>query len=397
MASGKGSSSCTACTTSAPSARSTVASSFPDQAVAVQDRQRVVAPAALDRWLVHLQQVVELEDLGQPLAVLDEPVEGREQRRTTVVRRRGGVEQGRVDPPGAADALDDGGLTRLAHTVLLTRRRRRPGTRDAERGQPPPVDDAARLLDVGDRVVGVDPLGEVPELLAAPSPGSGDLAAGDHQLQQHPDVAVVVPARRLPRHVAAVGQLAGGQRSVSAQPVEQVAAAGVVGRHPLGARDLPLLERPAPRPLRHLGPEQRQVLRRTDVALVLDQPLLVDRVAQLARVVRRAEAAPQHQVGARRDGAGRLRLEHHQVPDHVEENGRTLHPEQLGLHGDPPRVGPGQLVGHAHSLAPGPSLPSRRGRIRPSCAAVTTRVPSLVKIRPKARPRAPCADGDHWS
>ena len=38
-----------------------------------------------------------------------------------------------------------------------------------------------------------------------------------------------------------------------------------------------------------------------------------------------------------------------------------------------------------------------RIRIRPSCATVATRVPSSVKTRARARPRAPCAEGDHWS
>ena len=38
-----------------------------------------------------------------------------------------------------------------------------------------------------------------------------------------------------------------------------------------------------------------------------------------------------------------------------------------------------------------------RGRIRPSWATVATRVPSSVKTRPSERPRAPLADGDHWS
>ena len=53
---------------------------LPDQPVAVQDRQRVVAPDPLLDGLVHLQQVVELEELVEPLAVLDQAVERREQR-----------------------------------------------------------------------------------------------------------------------------------------------------------------------------------------------------------------------------------------------------------------------------------------------------------------------------
>ena len=46
-----------------------------DQAVPVQDRHRPVAPPPLRRRLVHLELVVELEDLGHALAVEDEPVE----------------------------------------------------------------------------------------------------------------------------------------------------------------------------------------------------------------------------------------------------------------------------------------------------------------------------------
>src|SRR6266702_8868466 len=40
-----------------------------DQPVAVEDRQREVPPAALGGRLVHLQLVVELEQLDRPLAV----------------------------------------------------------------------------------------------------------------------------------------------------------------------------------------------------------------------------------------------------------------------------------------------------------------------------------------
>jgi hypothetical protein len=45
------------------------------QLVAGQDRQREVPPPALGRGLVHLQLVVEAEQLDRPLAVVDQPVE----------------------------------------------------------------------------------------------------------------------------------------------------------------------------------------------------------------------------------------------------------------------------------------------------------------------------------
>src|SRR6478736_3786536 len=54
---------------------------LPDQAVAVDDRQRVVAPAALGRRLVHLERVLEVEQLLGAAAVVDEPVERRQERR----------------------------------------------------------------------------------------------------------------------------------------------------------------------------------------------------------------------------------------------------------------------------------------------------------------------------
>ncbi len=51
------------------------------QLVAVQDRQRQVAPPAADRGLLHLHLVVESEPFDGALAVVDEPVKARQQRR----------------------------------------------------------------------------------------------------------------------------------------------------------------------------------------------------------------------------------------------------------------------------------------------------------------------------
>ena len=182
---------------------------LPDQPVAVEDRQRVVAPDPLLDGLVHLEQVVELEELVEPLAVLDQPVERREQRGAARERR---VEERRLDPPLALHALDDRGLADVADVVRLALLRRLPHPGHAERVQPPLVAHPQRLVGVGHRVVGVDPLGEVPQRLAALATGRGHLAAGDHLLEQHLDVLVVVPARRRPGHLAAVLERARRQR-----------------------------------------------------------------------------------------------------------------------------------------------------------------------------------------
>jgi len=50
----------------------------------VEDRQGEVAPAAFGRRLVHLQRVLEVEDLLCADAVVDEPVERRQQSGPTV-------------------------------------------------------------------------------------------------------------------------------------------------------------------------------------------------------------------------------------------------------------------------------------------------------------------------
>ena len=54
---------------------------LPDQPVVVEDRQGEVAPAALGRGLVHLERVLVVEQLLGADAVVDEPVERRQQRR----------------------------------------------------------------------------------------------------------------------------------------------------------------------------------------------------------------------------------------------------------------------------------------------------------------------------
>src|ERR1051325_10673160 len=54
---------------------------LPDQAVAVENREGEVAPAALGRRLVHLERVFEVEELLRADAVVDETVERRQERR----------------------------------------------------------------------------------------------------------------------------------------------------------------------------------------------------------------------------------------------------------------------------------------------------------------------------
>ena len=109
---------------------------------------------------------------------MDQPVERRKQRGAPIegsadVR----VEVGRVDAPPALDALDLGRLAGLPDDGGLHGNLGAGGAGDAERGQPSPVPLPLGLGGGEDRVVGVNPLGEIPQPLSALAPGHRDLAA----------------------------------------------------------------------------------------------------------------------------------------------------------------------------------------------------------------------------
>jgi MFS family permease len=74
-----------------------------DEPVAVQDGQGVVPPPALVPGLVHLEDVLEVEELLGADPVVHQPVEGREQRGAPLERQ---VQVRRVDSPGARRPLD---------------------------------------------------------------------------------------------------------------------------------------------------------------------------------------------------------------------------------------------------------------------------------------------------
>src|SRR5204863_3789117 len=115
---------------------------------------------ALGGRLVHLQRVLEVEQLQDADAIVDETVERRQQRRAAqevAVQIRG------IEAPLALDAFDYGGLTGLADVDRLHRHRSGFRSGDAERGQPALVLPTPGLLDGRDGEVGrVDALGEVP-------------------------------------------------------------------------------------------------------------------------------------------------------------------------------------------------------------------------------------------
>src|SRR4051794_41943550 len=82
---------------------------LPDEAIVVEDRQREVAPPPLRGRLVHLEDVLEAEELRRARAVVDQAVERRQQRGAAGERSR---ERRGIEAPLARDAVDDGGLAR---------------------------------------------------------------------------------------------------------------------------------------------------------------------------------------------------------------------------------------------------------------------------------------------
>ena len=172
----------------------------------MEDGQGEVAPAALGGGLVHLERVLEVEQLLGARPVVDEPVERRQQRRPSFEIRS---ERGGVDAPLALRALDDGRLAGLADVDRLDRHGGRLLPGDPERGEPPLVPDPVRLVDGRDDDVGrVHARGDVPQPLPSETPGDRDLAAHHQELEHLGDVAVVRPAGRGPRHHARVRDVA---------------------------------------------------------------------------------------------------------------------------------------------------------------------------------------------
>src|SRR5262249_22974638 len=79
-----------------------------DKSVVVEDRQREVAPPSLVSRLVHLQGVLEVEQIPRADAIMDQPVEWRQQRRTTLELSSDGR---RVHYPATRSSLDLSRLT----------------------------------------------------------------------------------------------------------------------------------------------------------------------------------------------------------------------------------------------------------------------------------------------
>ena len=93
------------------------------------------------------------------------------------------------------------------------------------------------------------------------------------------------------------------------------------------------------------GEQQAQVAHRPDQRVVLEQrAVLLERLRELSRLVRGAEAAPGDEVGVGRDGGGRVDLQQGQLLDDPKQVGRARRVEQLRAHRDAPGLRLGEPV-----------------------------------------------------
>ncbi|WP_344942324.1 hypothetical protein [Terrabacter ginsenosidimutans] len=246
-----------------------------------------------------------------------------------------------MDAPRARHPFDLGGLAGVTDVGALARHDGAGGARDAEGGEAALVAVGEGLLERERRQAGrIDAVRQVEVALAALAPGDGDLAAQGEGLEHLRDVAVVGPAGRRPRDDARVRDVARQQRPVGLERGEDVAAERVVGREPLGHEGVGL-------GLADLGDHGRDVLRAAHVGDGLDEGAVVlDRRRQGGGVVGAAEPAPQDEVGARRDGRGRVDLQEGQALDGGDEVGGARLVEQLRVHRDTPCLRGRELVDH---------------------------------------------------
>src|SRR6266545_4489262 len=242
----------------------------PDQPVAAQDREDVVAVLALGLGDIHLEPVAEAPQRFGPLAVVDEPVERREK----------------------GDPIADGPVVRLGmsqQAPLLEP--------DTERAEALLREQALGLSDRHALGLGVPARGQVPDSLAVLATDDGNLATPVQGVEHLCHVPVPPPdlgpaVLVTPRSVL---ELAGEQWAVALELTKDVALEACVLLQELADPALPVVPRPVT-VTAHARTDERQVLDRPDERVPLDElPLLPEQPVELG-AVERAEAAPENEV-----------------------------------------------------------------------------------------------------
>ena len=347
-----------------------------------EDRVREVPVHALRLRLELLEDELEAEQLFQPRPVEERPVIRIQDRHPSAGVLGEARECLRIDPPFPPRPLDDRRLTGRAD-----RRPRRLLARDPGGLQAPTLEHEARVLGIQLGNACVNPLADVPHALTSLAADDPDLTEGGEQVEHARHLIGAVPAGLVVMgHLTRVGDLGREHRPLRPQPSEDVATEPVVRRHP-GRRAL----------TEHAGAHPRQMCRqegcRVEVSVELEQqPVLLDGLPQLARLVRPADPAPQHGVLGGGDRRGGVDLDRTELLGDLDDIARPCGVQQLRAHRDPSRLLARQMVGggvgghtvnatrdrrHAH---PAPA-PIGSG----SNADADPRVPSAVSRQPRAR------------
>ena len=226
---------------------------------------------------------------------------------------------------------------------------------------------------------GVDAFGEIPQPLTPDAAGDRDLAARLHQLEHHRDVAVVRPAGRGPGDGARVRDVARRNRPGPFEELEDLAPGAVVVAKPVPCSLVA-------RAVRRSGEIEAEIAHGTNERVELEQrPVDLERLLQLLRPVRRAEAAPGDEVCVRRDCRGRVDLQQRQPLDHREQLLGPRRVEQLGANGDAPRLRLRQPV-HRQEGNGGQARGPPAVRTRTATAGLQATSP--VRLAPCTRPRS---------
>src|SRR4030095_6149896 len=236
--------------------------------VAAQDRQHVVPELTLRLRDVHLESVVEVPEELPAIAVVNEPVERREER--DAVRHRIVRDLWVHVPP---------------HTVLP----------DAERTSPLLFYQPLRLAPRRGLPGRKDALAEIPEPLLSDAPRDPDLAAGreDVQHQSHLPAAPPAVVRAIGHEVCL--ELTREQRAVPVELPQQLAPKARVRPEEVSnpAIACELVRAPAPR---HACADERQVFDGPDESVVFEEfPLFPQQPVQFGGVVW-AQTAVENQV-----------------------------------------------------------------------------------------------------
>ena len=275
-----------------------------------EDRQDVVAVFALRLRHVHLEAVAEVEERLRAVAVVDETVEGGEER----------------------DAIGDGRVRRVR--MRLPALLRQPHALRAETLLREHTVGLARRHRLDRRIPA---LGEIPQSLLSLPPGDRDDAVRleDLEHQRHlaappPAVGLVRSGRRL------VLELAREHRPVALELAQDVALEARVRLQELGA---PTLVRvlPTPPATPHARLHERQRLDRPDVRVPLEQlPVDPEQAVELGDVVR-PEPAPEDELLRRRDRRDGIDLQEAEPANRVEDRRRRA-VEELRANCDPARL-----------------------------------------------------------